>query len=53
MRWILIFQEFDCPIMDKKGSEDLVDDHLYIIGCVGESKSAIYEFSPNERLFIV
>nr|GEU39334.1 hypothetical protein [Tanacetum cinerariifolium] len=28
LRWVLLLQEFDITILDKKGSENLVDDHL-------------------------
>nr|GEU86320.1 reverse transcriptase domain-containing protein [Tanacetum cinerariifolium] len=28
LRWVLLFQEFDITIMDKKGSENLTADHL-------------------------
>ena len=28
VRWILLVQEFNCEFRDKKGSENLVADHL-------------------------
>ena len=28
IRWVLLLQEFDVKIRDKKGSENMVDDHL-------------------------
>ncbi|GJZ30042.1 reverse transcriptase domain-containing protein [Tanacetum coccineum] len=28
LRWVLLLQEFDITILDKKGSENLADDHL-------------------------
>ena len=31
VRWILLLQEFDCEIRDKKDSENLVADHLSMI----------------------
>jgi len=28
LRWILLLKDFDCEIQDRKGSENLVADHL-------------------------
>ena len=53
MRWILLLQEFDCKIRDKKGYENLVANHLSRITCSGEFKSHISKCFPDEQLFIV
>jgi len=49
VRWILLLQEFDCETRDKKGSENLVADHLSRILCDGESESSISECFPYEQ----
>jgi len=51
VRWILLLQEFDCKIRDKKGSENLVTDTLSTILYDGKSESSISECFPNEQLY--
>jgi len=51
VRWILLVQEFNCEFRDKKGSENLVADHLSRIVCSRESESQISEYFPDEQLF--
>jgi len=53
VRWILLLQEFDYEIRDKKGSENLVADHLSRILSDRESDSTISECFPNEQLYAV
>jgi len=53
MRWILLMQEFNCEFRDKKGSVNLVADHLSRIIYRQESESQISECFSNEQLFIV
>ncbi|XP_076954627.1 uncharacterized protein LOC143629164 [Bidens hawaiensis] len=54
--WILLLQEFDVEIHDKKGSENVVADHLArLVGHEEEAKDerAINESFPDEQLFSV
>jgi len=51
VRWILLMQEFDCEFRDKKGSENLVANHLSRIVCSREPESQISECFPDEQLF--
>jgi len=53
VRWILLLQEFDCEIKDKKGSENLVADHLSRILYDRESESSVSECFPDEQLYAV
>ncbi|XP_043816094.1 uncharacterized protein LOC122724627 [Manihot esculenta] len=50
VRWILLLQEFDLKIRDKKGKENLVADHLSIILLELEPRP-INETFPDEHLF--
>nr|GEW92639.1 DNA-directed DNA polymerase [Tanacetum cinerariifolium] len=52
IRWILILQEFNLEIRDKKGFENLVADHLNRVMVKEESLSWKDEF-PDEHLFVV
>ncbi|CAN6723803.1 unnamed protein product [Malus baccata var. baccata] len=56
IRWILLLQEFDLEIRDKKGSENVVADHLsrLIIPTASEEDSLpLSESFPDEQLFAV
>ncbi|XP_038711641.1 uncharacterized protein LOC120005855 [Tripterygium wilfordii] len=56
IRWILLLQEFDLEIKDKKGSENVVADHLSRIveeGFCQENQVPINETFPDEQLLIV
>ncbi|XP_071923067.1 uncharacterized protein [Coffea arabica] len=50
IRWILLLQEFDLEIRDKRDSENLVVDHLSRIPVVVESEPLKDAF-PEEHLF--
>ena len=51
LRWILLLQEFDVEIWDKKGSENVVADHLSRIMILeGET---IQETFPDEQLLAI
>ena len=50
IRWILLLQEFDIEIKDKKGSENVVADHLSRI-VHKEETLPLQESFPDEQLF--
>ncbi|KAI5341711.1 hypothetical protein L3X38_009586 [Prunus dulcis] len=56
IRWVLLLQEFDLEIQDKKGGENVVADHLsrLIIPAATEADSLpLSENFPDEQLFAV
>ncbi|XP_024171927.1 uncharacterized protein LOC112177922, partial [Rosa chinensis] len=50
IRWILLLQEFDVEIKDKKGSENVVADHLSRLVHAEDSLPLVETF-PDEQLF--
>ncbi|CAN6700797.1 unnamed protein product [Malus baccata var. baccata] len=51
IRWMLLLQEFDIEIRDKKGVENVVADHLSRL--VHEEASPISETFPDEQLMSI
>jgi hypothetical protein len=49
IRWILLLQEFDLEIRDKKGSENVVADHLSRI-FLESSLILVHDSFPDEQL---
>ena len=52
IRWVLLLQEFDVEIKDKKGTENLVSDHLSRLEGTRDDVPVNDEF-PDEKLFAI
>ena len=52
IRWVLLLQEFDVEIKDKKGTENLVADHLSRLEGARDDVPVNNEF-PDEKLFTI
>ena len=50
IRWVLLLQEFDLEIKDKKGSDNVIADHLSILERIAGTEKGIEieENFPNE-----
>ena len=53
IRWILLLQEFDLEIRDKKGSENSVADHLSRLTHLEDDHLPIDDSFPDEHLHII
>ena len=56
IRWVLLLQEFDVEIKDKKGSENMVADHLLrleIPKTVQKSQVPIDDIFPDEQILVL
>ena len=52
IRWVLLLQEFDIEIKDKKGIENLVMDHLSRLEGPRDEVH-VNDIFPNEQLLVI
>ena len=52
IRWVLLLQEFDLEIKDKKGTENLIADHLSRLQG-GSDEINVNDDFPDEKLFVI
>ena len=53
IHWILLLQEFDIEIRDKKGTENVVVNHLSRIQFEIPQPIPVHDSFPNEPLFVI
>ncbi|KAJ8765396.1 hypothetical protein K2173_012093 [Erythroxylum novogranatense] len=53
IRWVLLLQEFDIEVRDKRGAENLVADHLSRLQNTSGDDLVVTEEFPDEQLFTV
>ena len=53
IRWILLLQEFDLKIRDKKGVKNVMADHLYRIPNTPIEKESINKDFPDEHILVI